>query len=60
MTQKQLNQCIAQLPAGQKFSRAYTAFEGGIRFISVDRQGNEYRYTVPCGELRNIPNSALN
>ena len=46
MTQKQLDQCIAQLPAGQKFSLAYTAFEGGIRFFSVDRNGNEYRYRV--------------
>lgn len=46
MTQKQIDQCIAQLPAGQTMSRAYTAFEGGIRFIAVDRQGREYRYKV--------------
>ena len=46
MTQKQIDQCIAQLPSGQTMSRAYTAFEGGIRFFAVDRQGREYRYKV--------------
>ena len=46
MSEKQLAQCIAQLPEGQKFSRAYRAFEGDIRLISVDRKGREFRYRV--------------
>ena len=46
MTNKQIQQCVACLPDGQRMSRAYKAFEGDLRFISVDRTGNEYRYRV--------------
>ena len=46
MTKKQLEQVKAQLPQGQRFERAYRAFEGDIRVISRDKRGNEYRYTV--------------
>ena len=46
MTSKQLQQVISQLPEGEHFDRAYTAFEGGIRVISKDEWGCEYRYNV--------------
>lgn len=46
MTEKQIKQVKAQLPEGERFDRAYRAFEGGIRVISRDKSGNEYRYTV--------------
>ena len=46
MTNKQLQQVIDQLPDGEHFDRAYTAFEGGIRVISKDERGYEYRYNV--------------
>jgi hypothetical protein len=46
MTEKQLQQVISQLPEGEHFDRAYSAFEGGIRVISKDERGCEYRYSV--------------
>ena len=46
MTEKQLQQIISQLPEGEHFDRAYSAFEGGIRVISKDGRGCEYRYNV--------------
>lgn len=46
MTEKQLEQVKSQLPEGEKFARAYTAFEGGIRVISKDASGRETRYSV--------------
>ena len=46
MTDKQFQQAISQLPAEEHFDRVYNAFEGGIRIISKDEQGNEYRYNV--------------
>ena len=46
MTNKQLQQVISQLPEGEHFDRAYSAFEGGIRVISKDKRGYEYRYNV--------------
>ena len=46
MTEKQLQQVISQLPNGETFERAYSAFEGGIRVISKDSRGCEYRYKV--------------
>ena len=46
MTERQLQQVISQLPEGEHFDRAYTAFEGGIRVISKDERGYEYRYNV--------------
>ena len=46
MTNKQLQQVISQLPEGEHFDRAYAAFEGGIRVISKDDRGREYRYNV--------------
>ena len=46
MTNKQIKQIEAQLPQGERIDRMYRAFEGGIRVISRDKRGNEYRYTV--------------
>ena len=46
MTDKQIKQIEAQLPAGEKLSRMYTAYEGGIRVISRDQTGNEHRYAT--------------
>ena len=46
MTDKQLQQIKSQLPKGETFERAYSAFEGGIRVISKDSRGCEYRYNV--------------
>ena len=46
MTEKQIKQVKAQLPQGERFNRAYSAFEGGIRVISRDKEGCEYRYAV--------------
>lgn len=44
MTDKQVRQIKAQLPEGEKLNRMYSAYEGGIRVISRDAKGNEYRY----------------
>ena len=46
MTEKQLQQAKTQLPQGDKFDRAYSAFEGGIRLISKKSDGSETRYKV--------------
>lgn len=46
MTNKQLEQVKARLPQGERFNRAYSAFEGGIRVISRDKDDREYRYAV--------------
>ena len=46
MTDKQLKQAKSQLPQGERFDRAYSAFEGGIRLISKDAKGREFRYKV--------------
>ena len=46
MTDKQLKQAKSQLPQGEKFSRAYSAYEGGIRLISKTADGHEFRYKV--------------
>ena len=46
MTEKQLKQAKSQLPQGERFDRAYSAFEGGIRLISKDAEGREFRYKV--------------
>lgn len=46
MTDKQLKQAESQLPQGEKFDRAYSAFEGGIRLISKKVDGTETRYKV--------------
>lgn len=46
MTEKQLKQAKSQLPDGEKFCRAYKAFEGGIRLISKKKDGTETRYNV--------------
>ena len=40
MTDKQIKQIEAQLPAGEKLSRMYTAYEGGIRVISREREAD--------------------
>ncbi|MEG1447518.1 MAG: hypothetical protein RR415_08320 [Ruthenibacterium sp.] len=46
MTEKQHKQAISQLPQGERFSRSYAAFEGGIRLISKKADGTETRYKV--------------
>lgn len=46
MTEKQIKQAKNQLPQGEKFDRAYGAFEGGIRLISKTPDGREFRYKV--------------
>ncbi len=46
MTDKQLKQAKDQLPQGERFDRAYSAFEGGIRLISKKADGMEARYKV--------------
>ena len=46
MTEQQLNEVKAQLPAGETFKKAYRAFEGDIRMVSEDKNGCEYRYRV--------------
>ena len=46
MTEKQMKQIEAQLPAGEKVNRAYRAFEGDIRVITCNTEGREIRYTV--------------
>lgn len=46
MTEKQIRQIEAQLPAGEHIDRMYNAFEGGIRVITRDRSGRETRYKV--------------
>ena len=46
MTDKQLKQAKIQLPQGEKFDRAYSAYEGGIRLISQTVDGREFRYKV--------------
>ena len=46
MTEKQLKQAISQLPQGEHFDRAYSAYEGGIRLISKKADGTETRYKV--------------
>ena len=54
MTEKQIKQIKDQLPEGQRLDRAYSAFEGGIRVISKDRSGREYRYEVHFDENDNV------
>ena len=44
MTEKQLKQAKSQLPQGERFDRAYSAFEGGIRLITKKADGTEIRY----------------
>ena len=46
MTERQLKQVISQLPKGEHFDRAYSAYEGGIRVISKTKDGREFRYKV--------------
>jgi hypothetical protein len=46
MTEKQLQQAKSQLPQGERFDRAYSAYEGGIRLISKKKDGTETRYKV--------------
>ena len=46
MTEKQMKQIEAQLPAGEKVNRASRAFEGDIRVITRNAEGRETRYTV--------------
>ena len=46
LTDKQLKQIENQLPEGERFAKAYAAFEGGIRVVSKDKHGREYRYNV--------------
>ena len=54
MTDKQLKQAKDQLPQGERFDRAYSAFEGGIRLISKKANGMEARYKVHFGTDGNV------
>ena len=46
MTEKQIQQIKDQLPVGEYLDRIYSAFEGGIRVISLGWNGAEFRYRV--------------
>ena len=50
MTDKQVQQIKAQLPEDEHLDRMYSAYEGGIRVISKDRSGHEYRYRAIFGK----------
>lgn len=52
MTDKQLKQAKSQLPQGEHFDRAYSAFEGGIRLISAEgrRLGNPLQGTFEADD----------
>lgn len=54
MTNKQIEQVKAQLPQGETLDRMYSAFEGGIRVISKDEAGCEYRYAVTFGKDNDV------
>ena len=54
MTNQQIEQVKAQLPQGEKLDRMYSAFEGGIRVISKDASGCEYRYAVIFGKDNDV------
>ena len=54
LTLKQLEQIKAQIPAQEQFSRVYSAYEGGLRVITVDSRGNEYRYEVNFDSEGNV------
>lgn len=41
-----LQQAIKSLPQGERFTKAYRAFEGDYRIISLDGNGRYRRYTV--------------
>lgn len=46
MTEKQIKQAKSLLPKDEKFCRAYKAYEGGIRLVSIKADGTETRYKV--------------
>ena len=54
MTEKHIKQIESQLPAGEKIERMYRAFEGGIRVITRDANGNEIRYTCILDKDLNV------
>jgi len=54
MTDKHIKQIESQLPAGEKIERMYRAFEGGIRVITRDANGNEIRYTCILDKDLNV------
>ena len=54
MTDKHIRQIESQLPAGEKIERMYKAFEGDIRVITRDGNGNEIRYTCILGKDQNV------
>ena len=54
MTDRQIKQVEQQLPEGEKLSRMYSAFEGGIRVISIDKAGIERRYNAKFDENDNV------
>ena len=54
MTDKQVKQIKAQLPEGEHLDRMYSAYEGGIRVISKDRSGHEYRYRAIFDDDDNV------
>ena len=54
MTEKHIKQIESQLPAGEKIERMYRAFEGDIRVITRDENGNEIRYTCILDKDQNV------
>ena len=54
MTEKHIKQIESQLPAGEKIERMYRAFEGDIRVITKDANGNELRYTCSLDKDLNV------
>ena len=50
MTEKELDIIQELIPESERFIRAYSAYEGGLRVITEDRYGNELRYFVHFGE----------
>ncbi len=54
MTDKQLKQAKSQLSQEERFDRAYSAFEGGIRLISKRADGAETRYKVHFDAAGNV------
>ena len=45
MQEKHIHQIESQLPEGERILKMYKAFEGDIRVITADKNGNEIRYT---------------
>ena len=54
MTEKQVEEAVDLLPAGELFYRVYTAFDDGLMLISEKPDGREIRYRVIFGIDDNV------